>query len=58
MDFGDKMIVRLKAKNQITIPMGMAKGLKLKRDDLFEIKIKNKTIQLLPVELKSKSWNF
>lgn len=45
-------ITRLKAKNQITIPVEIAKRLNLKIDELFSVEIERNYIKLIPVEVE------
>ena len=45
-------IIRLKSKNQLTIPMRIIKKLGLHEDEFFQIVIKENQIRLIPVEVK------
>jgi len=47
-------IMRLKEKNQITLPKSIVERLHLKKDELFEVKVKNNYIVLIPVEVRPK----
>lgn len=47
-------IMRLKEKNQITLPKSIVERLHLKKDELFEVKVKKNYIVLIPVEVKPK----
>jgi len=48
------IITRLKEKNQITLPKKIVERLRLKKDELFEVKIEKNCIVLIPVEIKPK----
>jgi len=48
------IITRLKEKNQITLPKKIVERLRLKKDELFEVKIEKNYVVLIPVELKPK----
>jgi bifunctional DNA-binding transcriptional regulator/antitoxin component of YhaV-PrlF toxin-antitoxin module len=48
------IIIRLKAKNQVTIPSKIVKRLHLKQDEFLMVDIKGDVIQLTPVEIKPK----
>jgi|WetSurMetagenome_2_1015567.scaffolds.fasta_scaffold88185_2 hypothetical protein len=45
-------IVKLKTKNQVTIPQELVKRMHLKADALFKIDIEGNYIKLLPVEVE------
>lgn len=48
------MTITMTAKNQITIPKKIAHILDLKKGALFEVFVRNKRIELVPVEVKAK----
>ncbi|MFH1440524.1 MAG: hypothetical protein ABIH18_00555 [Candidatus Omnitrophota bacterium] len=45
-------ITKLKAKNQITIPVAIIKKLRLRPEELFAVDVKNNYIKLTPVEVE------
>jgi len=45
-------VVRLKAKNQITLPVQIIKRLHLREDELFQVDIEGNYIRLIPVDVK------
>lgn len=47
-------ITRLKAKNQVTIPSGILKRLRLKPNELFAVEIEGNFIKLVPVKVEPK----
>lgn len=45
-------ITRLKAKNQLTIPVEIAKRMNLRPNELFCVEIESNYIKLIPVEVE------
>ena len=45
------MITKLKAKNQITLPIGVVKRLNLKPHEFFTVDVEDNVIRLVPVEI-------
>lgn len=45
------MITKLKAKNQLTIPIEVVKRLNLKTHELFTVDVEDNFIKLVPVEV-------
>ena len=45
-------ITKLKAKNQITLPIAIVKRMHLKLDELFAVGVEDNFIKLIPVEVK------
>ena len=45
-------IIRLKAKNQLTIPVELIKKLKLRQDELFSIAVDGNALRLVPVDVE------
>ncbi|MFH1245010.1 MAG: AbrB/MazE/SpoVT family DNA-binding domain-containing protein [Candidatus Omnitrophota bacterium] len=45
-------ITKLKAKNQITIPISIVKRLHLKLDELFAVDVEGNFIKLVPVKVE------
>ncbi|MEA2082566.1 MAG: AbrB/MazE/SpoVT family DNA-binding domain-containing protein [Elusimicrobiota bacterium] len=45
-------IVKLKTKNQVTIPADIVKMMHLHNEELFAVKIENNYIKLVPVDVR------
>ena len=53
---GEEMTITMSEKHQVTIPKRIADAFRLKRGSLFEVEVKGNRIELIPLDVREKTF--